>query len=69
MQECDIMPEGPEVKKITEKLNQSLAGKTITQIDIVDESIEDPHSSLGFEHCSKGIQSSDSLIFINPFST
>ena len=38
MQECDIMPEGPEVKKITEKLNQSLAGKTITQIDIVDES-------------------------------
>ena len=32
------MPEGPEVKKITEKLNQSLAGKTITQIDIVDES-------------------------------
>ena len=37
MKQGDTMPEGPEVKRIVERLNSTLAGKSISQIDIVDE--------------------------------
>lgn len=31
-----FMPEGPEVKRITEKLNQTFRGKTLTSLEVID---------------------------------
>lgn len=36
MKQGDTMPEGPEVKRIVEKLNKSFAGKTMTSLEVID---------------------------------